>query len=89
MYTMYMALHITNPETDRNARALAAATGETIAEAVNIAVKNRLRLVTKPAADPTLVDDIQAIVQRIRSRPVLDDRSPDEILGYDESGLSV
>ena len=30
---------------------------------------------------------INAIVEHCASLPVLDDRSPEEILGYDENGL--
>jgi hypothetical protein len=34
-----------------------------------------------------LVDEINAIADHCSSLPVLDDRSPEEILGYDEIGL--
>jgi antitoxin VapB len=37
-----VALHLTDPETDRLARELAHETGETLTEAVNRAVKERL-----------------------------------------------
>jgi antitoxin VapB len=84
---MYMALHITNPETERNVRALAAATGETIADAVNNAAKAQLRLVGTPVDDPTMMDDVMKILSRFDALPDLDKRSPDEILGYDENGL--
>ena len=87
MYTMYMALHITNPEAERNVRALAAATGETIADAVNNAAKAQLRLVGAPANDPNMMDDVMEIMRRFDSLPVLDNRTADEILGYDENGL--
>lgn len=87
MYTMYMALHITNPETERNVRALAAATGETIADAVNNAAKAQLRLVGTPVDDPTMMDDLMKILSRFDALPDIDKRSADEILGYDENGL--
>ena len=37
--------------------------------------------------DPTLVEDLLAIARRCRALPILDDRSEDEILGYDENGI--
>lgn len=40
-----MALHITNADTDRLARDLAHATGETLTAAIKMALKERLRLV--------------------------------------------
>jgi antitoxin VapB len=42
---------------------------------------------TGPASDPTLVEDLLAIARHCQALPVLDDRSEDEILGYDENGL--
>ena len=87
MYTMYMALHINNPETERNVRALAAATGEPIAEAVNKAAIARLKLITIPKDDPEMMEDIHALLRDFDDLPILDKRSPDEILGYDEHGL--
>lgn len=32
-------------------------------------------------------DDLDDILRRVDSLPILDPRSPDEILGYDENGL--
>jgi antitoxin VapB len=87
MYTMYMALHITNAEAEKNVRALAAATGETIADAVNNAAKAQLRLVGAPGDDPTMIEDVMEIVRRFDALPILDNRMADEILGYDENGL--
>ena len=37
------------------------------------------------AEDP--IPRMLAIARRYASRPVIDDRSPDEIIGYDERGL--
>jgi antitoxin VapB len=82
-----MALNIKDPETDRLARELAAATGESITVAARRAIEERLERVRarqRPGADKTQLYDI---IERARSRPLLDDRSEDEILGYDENGL--
>ncbi len=35
----------------------------------------------------TLIDELVAIVRRSDGLPVLDSRSADEIIGYDENGL--
>jgi len=39
-----------------------------------------------PQTRPT-VEEIMAIAHRFSSLPVLDDRSDDEIIGYDENGI--
>ena len=87
MYTLYMGLHITNPETERNVRRLAAITGEPIAKAVNQAAIERIRLVSQTREDPTLIADINAILTEFRKLPKYDTRTADEIIGYDEDGL--
>lgn len=82
-----MALNIKNSETYRLAQELAEQTGETLTEAVTVAVRERLAsLRRKHRRDEVLeaVRDIQAFVQSLPDR---DDRSADEILGYDEYGL--
>jgi len=82
-----MALNIKDPETDRLARELAAATGESITEAARQAIAERLtrvRAQSAAAAEGRTLDDI---IARARSLPVLDARTPDEIIGYDEYGL--
>ena len=85
-YAFVIALNIKDPETDRLARALAAATGESITEAVAVAVRERLeRIEGRRGVD--LVAEINAIVERCAALPRLDDRSADEILGYDEFGV--
>ncbi len=82
-----MALNIKDPETDRIARELSAATGESITVAVRIAMEERLRRVRASGAEATMRAEIDSIIARARLLPVLDDRSPEEIIGYDENGL--
>jgi antitoxin VapB len=82
-----MALNIKDPETDRLARSLAAATGETITTAVATALRERLERVEGTFAADTLVVELDGIAARCAALPVLDTRSSDEILGYDEHGL--
>jgi antitoxin VapB len=87
MYPMYMALHIQDPETDQLARQLSAVTGETITHAVNTALRERLRTVQKPwPSEAEYIAGIEAIANELAKLPVLDTRSDNEILGYNEHG---
>jgi antitoxin VapB len=87
---MYMALHIQDPETDKLARELSAATGETITQAVNIALRDRMRSVTAVSHSKSkeeIIARIEEITSRLAELPVLDTRTPDEIIGYNEHGF--
>lgn len=82
-----MALNIKDPTTDRLVRELAETTGESITTAVTIAVRERLERVRGMAPAEVRKQAILRIAREFASLPVLDDRTPDEILGYDEDGL--
>ena len=82
-----MALNIKDPETDRLARELARATGESITVAAKVAIVERLERVRARLAAQSSGDDLQDIIARGRQRATLDQRPVDEILGYDEHGL--
>lgn len=82
-----MALSIKDPEADRLARELAARTGETLTEAVVVALRERLARETGRTRPVALHEELAAIRQRCSALPVLDDRTADDILGYDERGL--
>lgn len=82
-----MALNIRNPETERLAEALARETGETKTEAVTKALRDRLTRLRRQRSGRRLADELEEIARRCAALPVLDPRSPDEMLGYDESGL--
>jgi antitoxin VapB len=83
-----MPLSIKAPEADRLARQLAAATGETITEAIIVAMRERLvREQRKRENKSALLEEIRAIADHCASLPVLDARTDDEILGYDENGI--
>ncbi|MBX3093141.1 MAG: type II toxin-antitoxin system VapB family antitoxin [Cryobacterium sp.] len=82
-----MALSIKDPEADRLVRELAAATGESITDAARTAFAERLQRVRAravPEADRALIRDI---IERARKRKIVDTRTDDEILGYDENGI--
>jgi len=84
-----VALSIRDPETDRLARELATLTGETMTGAIRTSLEQRLAR-EKRRRDAEIErrrKAINDIVERFAKLPVLDDRSPEEILGYDENGL--
>lgn len=81
-----MAISIKDPETDRLARALAEATGESLTEAIREAIRERLAR-AKRRDRRSIASAVRRIQERIANLPVLDARSSDEILGYDDHGL--
>jgi antitoxin VapB len=81
-----MALNIRNRETEKLATDLAALTGETKTEAVTKALKDRLEQVKRRRRKRRLADRLDEIAKHCASLPVLDRRSPEEML-YDEYGL--
>lgn len=82
-----MALNIRNHETERLATELAALTGETKTRAVTEALKERLdRETRRKRSTAAIVARLTEIGKHCAALPVLDDRSPDEML-YDEDGL--
>lgn len=81
-----MAFSIKNDEADRLVRELTAVTGESLTTAVIESVRERLERARRERW-LTRAERSDAIVQRFRELPVLDDRSPDDIVGYDECGL--
>lgn len=83
-----MTLSIKDSETERLARALAERTGETLTLATRRALEERLRRVGGGAARrASLLEDLAEIRRRWSALPVVDHRSADEIIGYDQNGL--
>jgi antitoxin VapB len=81
-----MALSIKTVEADRLARELAALAHETITEAVTKALRERLeRVRARQRVD--IQHRLDRLVVEYSGHQVHDDRSPEEILGYDEVGL--
>jgi antitoxin VapB len=81
-----MAISIKDPETDRLARALAAATGESLTTAIRRALEERLEREAQRSRRGIAVE-IRRIQERLARLPVLDPRPDEEILGYDDHGL--
>ena len=84
-----MALNIKNAETEKLVRELARRRGQGITEALTDVVRREVeRERRKPRRESyeEFSRRIEMIVERVKRMPVLDDRSPDEILGYNEHG---
>ncbi|MHB1699295.1 MAG: type II toxin-antitoxin system VapB family antitoxin [Acidobacteriaceae bacterium] len=81
-----MALHIQNSETDRLARDLSAATGESITDTVSNALRERLDRINTRKAAPHYIARLKSIAARSAAMPFLESRKPDEILSYNEDG---
>jgi antitoxin VapB len=85
-------LHV-DPETERLAHRVAQAKGKPVAMVVRDAIEASAReagvLVGRPtalgAADKR--QRLQEISERSAARPILDSRTPEEIVGYDDRGL--
>jgi antitoxin VapB len=83
-----MPLSIKDPEADRLAREVARITGETITQAVVTSLRDRLAKEQARGRNiDAVLEEARAIADHFASLPVLDNRSADEILGYDENGL--
>lgn len=82
-----MALSIKDEEADRLARALAKETGESLTEAIVIALRERLQRQKKRKSSASRLQRLRAVRLSMLELPVLDSRSEDEILGYDASGI--
>ena len=82
-----MALSIKDPEVDRLARRLARLTGDSITESVRAALRGRLEHEQRRRGKRIDRAKVAQIVAHIAALPVVDDRSPDELIGYDEFGL--
>ncbi len=82
-----MALSIKNSEADRLVRQITGLTGETLTATIVTALRQRLERVQAQNSGRPLADEFDEIAIRCAALPVLDPRSPQEILGYDEHGL--
>jgi antitoxin VapB len=84
-----MAINLKNPEAERLVRELVAVTGESLTDAITESVRERLQRERKRrGVDCSRSwERVRAIQQRVRERPLLDPRSADDIVGYDEHGV--
>ena len=82
-----MALNIKSTEAHRLAKDLAEATGSSMTAAVTEALRRSLDEESRTSDPDLLLAQVEEIRRFVADLPDRDCRSPDEILGYDESGL--
>ena len=82
-----MPISIKNEEIEKKVRKLTEFTGETITEAIGIAVSERFERVRRERSGRTLADELNAIALRCSKLPEISPLSAEEILGYDERGI--
>lgn len=81
-----MALSIKNSDVDQMARELSELTGESITEAIHQSLKERLERKIGRSRNKTFEEDIKRIQNRVSKIQRLDQRSDDEIIGYNQDG---
>ncbi len=82
-----MPMSIKNFEVERLAREIAAKTGESLTRAIEKALQERLERLRTERRKPVVLTQLEDILRRVDELPVLDTRTPEQILGYDENGL--
>lgn len=81
-----MALNIKNPRTENLAHEVVKETGESLTQAITVALEERLERLRGRRQASVLQESLWEIANRCKDLPDLDSRSPEEILGYDDSG---
>lgn len=87
IYELGMAVLIKDDDADHLIRLLADRTGQSLTDAVKSAVEEKLQ--RTPLSEAEIAERkrrIAEIVAEARAMPTLDDRTPDEIVGYNEHG---
>ena len=82
-----MALSIKSDEAEALARKVAAITGETLTGAIVRALREQLERLEEKEQVSSVVYQLETIARRTAELPLLDPRSPEEILGYDKNGV--
>jgi antitoxin VapB len=82
-----MPLSIKNQVVERLARQIAQETGESLTEAIQKSLEQRLGRLKSETQNPVLKAKLLEILHRVDALPTIDHRSADEILGYDENGI--
>jgi len=82
-----MAISIRNPKAEKLAREVAAESGENLTQAIIHALEERLERLKGRKTTEDLAEEIMKISGRCSALPQLDDRTPEEILGYDSKGV--
>lgn len=84
-----MPLSIRNSKSERLARELAAESGETITQAITQALKERLERLRGRNSATDYIAEIIKISILCSALPDKDNRTAEQILGYDDNGVPV
>ena len=82
-----MPLNIKDTETCALTKRLAYLTGESLTRAVKHAVQEKLEHLEKKSSRSTLTEELDRIALHCANLPRSDQRSAEEIIGYDANGL--
>mgnify|MGYP002070441667 FL=1 len=82
-----MSLNIKDERAHQLAKQLARLTGESMTHAVAVALEERLAREKAKRGRTGVAKRLKEIAERYAKLPVLDDRTADEIIGYDEHGV--
>lgn len=82
-----MGISIKNERTERLARELARETGESLTTAITRALEDRLARLEGRRSPAEKLASARTVLRRLDALPVLDRRTAEDILGYDERGL--
>ena len=82
-----MGINIKHDEYERLIRQLAGHQGGTITDAIGIAVRHELEREGVVPAPESYGDRVRRLQAIVAAAPILDHRSADEIIGYDEFGV--
>jgi antitoxin VapB len=82
-----MPLNIKSQPAEAVVRELAALTGESVTTAVQRAAEERLSRLRRTRARGSLAAELMEIGRRCAALPDLDQRSPEDIIGYGDDGL--
>lgn len=81
-----MAISLKNQHVTKLVKALSKLTGESMTEAIKVALEERLLRENGRRSVTSVADELRKISKRCAALPVIDSRTPDEILGYSKSG---
>lgn len=82
-----MPLSIKNDETERLAREVAREAGESLTQAIQVSLAERLQRLRQRRRQRIVTEKLEEILRRVDALPTLDARPEDEILGYDSHGI--
>lgn len=80
-------MSIKNSKAEKLARELAEESGEGITQAITHALEERLERIRGRSTATDMAEEIMKISRRCSKIPDRDQRSPDDILGYDRKGV--